>query len=149
MFVFFSISSSGSWNILNATRTVTDLSSGNKYTKTFYLSDVCSKIDTPDGMEDFDSIIPCTRMSILDCFSEGGVDFISPDPVYTDNFIATMYTVMDLLDPNMSTLLSDFYGVKGYSDLNSIADLTEDQIKEKINNGCKGWVRNVEVSQRC
>ena len=170
-----SISSVGPWNILNVTKKVTDIESGSRYTKTFFLSDVCSKIDTPAGMEvsidnkfflfnplshsytpqtlhtpfnknqDFNSIIPCTRMEILDCFAEGGVDFIHSDPTYTDNFISTMYTVLDIVDPEMSTMLKDFYGIKGYSDLGSIFELTDAEIKATVTQGCKGWVRNVEA----
>ncbi|GMH94937.1 hypothetical protein TrVE_jg8245 [Triparma verrucosa] len=140
-----SISSVGPWNILNVTKKVTDIESGSRYTKTFFLSDVCSKIDTPAGMEDFNSIIPCTRMEILDCFAEGGVDFIHSDPTYTDNFISTMYTVLDIVDPEMSTMLKDFYGIKGYSDLGSIFELTDAEIKATVTQGCKGWVRNVDA----
>ena len=57
-----SVMTSGTWNILNTTREVTDTITGNKYMKTFYMDDVCSKIATPAGLESFEQIIPCTRM---------------------------------------------------------------------------------------
>ena len=57
-----SLSTSGNWNLLNTTRMVTDSATGSTYAKTFYMDDVCGKIPTPEGLESFEQIIPCTRM---------------------------------------------------------------------------------------
>lgn len=35
------------------------------------MKDFCDKIEAPEGLEDYNALIPCTRMSILDCFYEG------------------------------------------------------------------------------
>ena len=50
---------------------VTDKTSGEKKARAYTMRDFCDKIEAPEGMEDYNAIIPCTRMSILDCFYEG------------------------------------------------------------------------------
>jgi hypothetical protein len=56
-----------------------------------------------------------------------------------------MYLVLDIQDPALATMMRDTYGIKGYIHLPSISDLTDQEIKETVTGGCKGWVTNIDA----
>lgn len=67
----------------------------------FFYRDVCDKIDAPDGLENFYHLIPCNRMTVLDCFQEGGFDFVSPSEL---NLLWTYLTII-APDPELKSML--------------------------------------------
>ena len=94
------------------------------------LNDICAKIQPPKELSLFASLIPCTRMTVLDCFSEGRYDF---DKI--EGLLPTLH--------KMSTIKDD-YGVVGYDGLPKFKDATTD-LHQVITEGCQGYARKVKA----
>ena len=92
----------------------------------------------PGGIGIYD-IIPCNRMTVLDCFQDGGFDFID------QSLLDLLYLILGGSDPELRDLMKEFYGIIGYGHLPKIEDLTDDEIKSTISGGCIGWVTKLDV----
>ncbi len=115
-------------NIHTKTVTVKD-ENGNDVTAS--LNDLCSKIKPPKNLDMFTTLIPCTRITVLDCFKEGGYDF---------GKIAPMLPLLH----EMNSEIRDDYGVVGYGNLPSLKDKNTD-LHQVITNGCRGFARKVDA----
>jgi hypothetical protein len=109
--------------------------------KQFHFKDVCSKITAPAsltglGAVDIYDYLPCNRMTVLDCFEEGSFDFVK------QSSLDGLLNILKVLDKPTWDLLVTYYGIKGYSHLPKISELSDDDIKATVSQGCRGWIPN-------
>lgn len=107
--------------------------------KSYKLTDVCYRINLPPEImasplaSTLVAKIPCTRITPLDCFKEGGFDF-----VLTDSELAAI-SALPTIGETVTTA-----GIVGYSALPSLDDASTD-VPSVIAGGCKGYARNVSA----
>lgn len=89
------------------------------------LEHVCHKVAIPFEIAVPTEFIPCTRISVLDCFVQGGFDFALPRPF------------LDALPE-----LRDDYGIGDYDSRPDFEDPDVD-IHEVATGGCQGYAANV------
>ena len=98
---------------------------------------MCSKITPPRGLEVFSSLVPCNRITVLDCFSEGDFDWSTT--------LKNIIPYLPILSPSTSRVLEEDYGIVGYGDLPSITSSSDEQLHHAVTGGCAGFARKVPL----
>ena len=116
-------------NFLYTDKVEVENENGRKVSAT--LNDLCAKIRPPKELSIFTTYIPCTRVTVLDCFEEGGYDFDKLKPF------------LPLLREQTPEVIDD-YGVVGYDGLPSLKSPKTD-LHQVITDGCHGFARKVKA----
>jgi hypothetical protein len=98
---------------------------------------MCSKIKPPAALKGFEELVPCNRVTVLDCFKEGDYDWPST--------IKNLLPFLAIASPDTDRILREDYGIVGYGDLPSIDTSSDELLHHAVTGGCRGFARRVPL----